>query len=466
MIQNLKSLNPVLTDLWRLHPARMAGEITGGEFIRYQHIEKISQLVAQSIFEGGARIILSAPPRHGKSFLMSRWVPSWFLSHWPNKHVILASYEAAFAASWGRQVRNILQENPKLGVQIAQDSHAADRWHTSLGGGMFTAGVGGPLTGRGGDLLLIDDYVKNSEEADSPTYQRRAIDWWHTTFRTRAEPGASIIILATRWHQNDLIGHLISEENENRAEWTVINLPAVAESNDDFVGRKFGDPLCKERFDLAALEDIRKAVGARSWSALYQGSPTPASGGLFTADMFDFVELPIVNYDYKFIMADTAYNDKQENDFTVFTAFGVLSGELYILDVWRKQIKAAEIEIPALGFIQRFSGYNFRGAYIEPKGHGIYLNQMLPRKGAILPSEANIKEFFSDRKLDKVARANNAVPHLAYRKIHINKNLHDKEALLAEVLTFPRARFDDFTDTVIDGVKYAFTTRRNILDVL
>lgn len=452
-------------DLWRLHPSAMGEYIGQGTFIRYPHVEKISQLTAVGISYGGARIIFSAPPRHGKSHLMSRWVPSWFLSHWPNRKVILASYEAAFAASWGRQVRNILQENPVLNVTVASDSHAADRWDTTMGGGMFTAGVGGPLTGRGGDLLLIDDYVKNAEEADSPTYQRRAIEWWNTTFRTRAEPNASIIILATRWHENDLIGYLTSEDNENKNEWTVINLPALSESNEDFMGRQKGDPLCSQRFDLKALQDIRRAVGARAWSALYQGAPTPATGGLFNAEMFDFVDLPS-QFDYRFIMADTAYSDKQENDFTVFTAFGMVRGELYVLDVFRQQIKASDLEGPVCHFITRFQGYGFRGAYIEPKGHGIYLNQMLPRRGMMIPSESQIKEFFSDRKFDKVARANNAVPYLGYKRVHINRQIRDKETLLNELLTFPRARFDDFVDTIIDGVKYAFNTKLSIADVL
>lgn len=443
----------------------MGEYISQKEFIRYSHIEKMSELVACSIAEGGARVILSAPPRHGKSFLMSRWVPSWFLSIWPNKKVILASYEAAFAASWGRQVRNILQENPILGVSIAGDSHAADRWDTTKGGGMFTAGVGGPLTGRGGDLLLIDDYVKNAEEADSPTYQRRAIDWWNTTFRTRAEPHASIIILATRWHENDLIGYLTSDQNENRNEWTVINLPAIANSTDDYMERKTGEPLCSERFDLAALEDIRRSVGPRSWSALYQGAPVPLEGGLFKTEMFDFVDLP-GQFDYRFITADTAYSGKQHNDFTVFTAFGVLKDQIYILDVFRKQIQASEVEAPAISFINRFSGYGFRGTYIEPKGHGIYLNQMLPRRGVMIASESAVKEFFSDRKFDKVARANNILPHLYFRKVHINRLISDKETLLAEILTFPHARFDDFTDTVIDGVKYAFNRQLSICDVI
>lgn len=329
---------------------------------------------------------------------------------------------------------------------------------------MFTAGVGGPLTGRGGDLLIIDDYVKNAEEAYSETYRSKAVDWWNTTFSTRAEPQASIIILATRWHEDDLIGHLTSLENNNRYEWTVINLPAVCDSADDFVGRKVGDALCPERFDIDALNMI-KNKDLVTWSALYQGQPVPPEGNIFKKDMFQVSQIP-TEFHYKFIMADTAYKDKQENDFTVMTAFGVLSDQLYIIDVWRKQIKAADIEIPAIQFINKHSGYNFRGAYFEPKGHGIYLNQALPRKGIRIPSESQIKDFFSDRHLDKVMRANNAAPHLAYRKVFMNEQIPDKETLLAEILSFPKAKFDDFTDTVIDGIKFVYNKPMSICDVL
>jgi phage terminase large subunit-like protein len=119
-----------------------------------------------------------------------------------------------------------------------------------------------------------------------------------------------------------------------------------------------------------------------------------------------------------------------------------------------------------LSFISRFSSqYGFRGVYIEPKGHGIYLNQYLPRQGVLIPSESTIKEFYSDRKLNKVERANNSVPHLANRRIHINPNIYEKEILVAECLSFPKARHDDFTDCVIDMVKLVFARRLSILDV-
>jgi len=129
------------------------------------------------------------PPRHGKSWLSSLYSPAWFLSLWPEQNIILTSYEATFAASWGRQVRNFLQEHSEaLGVSLADDSLASDKWNTSEGGGMITAGIGGPVTGRGGNLIICDDPLKNFEEASSEVIRQKHIDWFNSTLYTRAEP--------------------------------------------------------------------------------------------------------------------------------------------------------------------------------------------------------------------------------------------------------------------------------------
>lgn len=464
----------LLDDLWRLHPAAMGEKITGGKFVRYPHIEKLSQYVARAIFKGGARIILSTPPRHGKSWLMSLFTPAWFLSLWPHKRVIVASYEATFAATWGRSVRNLIGEKESLGVTVADDSSAADRWSTTEGGGMFTTGVGGPLTGRGGDLLVLDDPIKNAEEANSPVVRESTWQWFLTTFMTRAEPKASIVIIMTRWHEDDVVGRLTAADSEMKGDWTVINLPAICESKDDFMGRKVGEALCPARYDLEALEKIRKGNIA-TWTSLYQGSPVPATGGLFESSMFDFVGMPD-KFEWSFCTADTAYKDGQHNDFTVFSIWGVLKGELYLRDCWREQIKAEKVEDKAREFLSRYSEYGFRGAWIEPKGHGIYLNQVLRSSKrtqdgrtfppVIIPKEEKIKEFFKDRTQDKVMRANNAVPHLSARRVHINKAIAGKESLLAEALKFPKGTHDDFVDTLIDAIKVCYGKRANILDVL
>jgi predicted phage terminase large subunit-like protein len=436
----------------------MAEHLTRKRFQRFRHIQFLDRKLAQAVARGGARIVISMPPRHGKSWLTSLYTPAWYLSLWPDRSIILASYEATFAATWGRGVRNFLQENQgDLGVRLAEDSLSADRWNTTQGGGMVTAGIGGPITGRGGHLLII----KNWEEAASDLIREKQIEWFNSTLYTRAEPGASIIVLMTRWHEHDLAGYLLTEHHDK---WEEIKLPAIAEENDP-LGRAVGDALCPERYSAEMLANIKAAVGPRVWNSLYQQRPAPLEGNLFKEEMFEYGPIP-QEFDFTFIMGDTAYKDKQENDFTVFTAFGVKGESLFVIDVLRGRIQASDIEAPALAFINRFSSYGFRGAYIEPKGHGIYLNQALPRKGVLMPSESQLKEFYSDRHLNKVERANNAIPYLVNRKVRINEKISCKEELRAECLSFPRAKHDDFVDTLVDGVKFVYGQKICSLEAL
>jgi predicted phage terminase large subunit-like protein len=440
----------------------MAEHLTRKRFQRFRHIQFLDRKLAQAVARGGARIVISMPPRHGKSWLTSLYTPAWYLSLWPDRSIILASYEATFAATWGRGVRNFLQENQgDLGVRLAEDSLSADRWNTTQGGGMVTAGIGGPITGRGGHLLIIDDPIKNWEEAASDLIREKQIEWFNSTLYTRAEPGASIIVLMTRWHERDLAGYLLTEHHDK---WEEIKLPAIAEENDP-LGRAVGDALCPERYSAEMLANIRSAVGPRVWNSLYQQRPAPLEGNLFKEEMFEYGPIP-QEFDFTFIMGDTAYKDKQENDFTVFTAFGVKGESLFVIDVLRGRIQASDIEAPALAFINRLSSYGFRGAYIEPKGHGIYLNQALPRKGVLMPGESQLKEFYSDRHLNKVERANNAIPYLVNRKVRINEKISCKEELVAECLSFPRAKHDDFVDTLVDGVKFVYGQKICSLEAL
>jgi hypothetical protein len=187
----------------------MASELTEGKFVRYPHIEFISRLLAQAVMRGGARIILTCPPRHGKSWLVSRWLPAWYLSFFPEHSVILASYEATFAASWGRLVRNALQEYPRLGVKVSTDSSAADSWHTTAGGGMFTAGVGGPITGKGGNcfpgetrIFTTQGWVridaihesKNRPLILSYNHHSQRVEW-ATILASSCRPGRASVVL-------------------------------------------------------------------------------------------------------------------------------------------------------------------------------------------------------------------------------------------------------------------------------
>jgi predicted phage terminase large subunit-like protein len=242
-----------------------------------RHLAAIDQAIVETILGKSAPIlVIEAPPRHGKSELISRYLPAWYLGVYPDRRVILAGYGATFARSWGRKARALLLEHGRgwFGIEVSRDQWAASDWGLrGREGGMLTAGVGGPLTGRGAHLLIVDDPVKNSDQARSPTIRDHQWDWWQSTASTRLEPGGCAIIIATRWHHDDLSGRLIRAARTG--DGTLIRrlrLPAIAEENDP-LGRAPGEALWPERWPIARLEKLRVEKEAEWWQALYQQRP-------------------------------------------------------------------------------------------------------------------------------------------------------------------------------------------------
>ena len=240
-------------------------------------------------------LAISMPPRHGKSFLVSEHLPVWFLANYPQYSVLLASYEANFAAQWGGKVRDHIVEHPEFGISVAGGKGAAKMMFDLDGsrGFMKCAGVGGPLTGSGGQLIVVDDPIKNDEEAMSALIRERAEDWWHSTLYTRREPWADgtpgrVILMATRWHEDDLNGKMVPDDPQMGDRWAKINLMALFIPNDeepvDLLGREPGQALCPQRFSAAALKEIRDGSekGALWFEAMYQGHPAMDEGNLIT----------------------------------------------------------------------------------------------------------------------------------------------------------------------------------------
>lgn len=219
-------------------------------------------------------------PTHNSELVSVRF-PAWYLGRLPNRRIIAASYAAPLASDFGRKARNIIGDGPYQaifpGISVAQDSSAANRWDIAKhAGGYIAAGVGGPITGRGADCLLVDDPFKNREEADSQVIRDAVWDWYTSTAYTRLERDlisgqrGAVVVVATRWHQNDLIGRLLEAEDGDK--WTVINFPAIDEDT--------GAALWPEKYDAPELDRIRRTIGSRDWSALYQQRPAPLEGGL------------------------------------------------------------------------------------------------------------------------------------------------------------------------------------------
>ena len=285
--KDLKNFNPaVLKDLWRISPASLARTLTLREpqpWIAAPHLKLLSQWIVDAVAGRRPRIIINTPPRHGKSELISKWTPVWFLENWPSKMVINTGYGTSFSEEWGRKVRNLcVQFQDKLRFRLSPDSKSAGRWHTTAGGGMYATGTLGGITGRGGDLFLIDDPIKNAKEANSLTFRNDLWLWWTDTARSRVMPGAAVILLMTRWHEDDLAGRLIKAgERGDGEKWEVLNLPVFAEENDP-LGRVLDAPLWE---DLALylgmggvstadyLRDMMQGMSDEAWQAQYMGKP-------------------------------------------------------------------------------------------------------------------------------------------------------------------------------------------------
>ena len=269
-------MNPELFDeAWRYTPHTFAHKISGGKFENYKHIRYFGTTVASTIAKGNGRLMVHIPPRHGKSTLISQWTPVWYLEMFPQKRVVVAGYAMKIAMEWCRKVRNEFANNPLLKTKLSDDSKSASLWHTPQGGGMMAVGVDCGLSGFGFDLGICDDLIEDSQAAHSVASKLHLYDWYKSTFSTRAEPNATTIMAMTRWSVEDICSTLREEQPED---WTVINLPALAEDNDP-MGRKKGEALCPQRYDKKALEKIMVERGAPVWHALYQQRPDPFGAG-------------------------------------------------------------------------------------------------------------------------------------------------------------------------------------------
>ncbi len=231
-----------------------------------------------------------APPRSGKSELVSRRFPAWFTGRYPDRDIICASYSVDLAGEFGRDVRNIVdsQEFKRLFplVRLAEDSQAKLRWNTNTGGGYTAAGVGTGITGRGAHCLVIDDPVKDRIEAESPTLREHVWDWYRAVAYTRLQEGSSVILTLTRWHEQDLAGKLLEQESDGGDQWTKVVLPAIDEQ---------GNALWEERYPRKVLDQIRRTIGEYDWAALYDQRPRPRGGGFFTEPMLLVAETPAVS---------------------------------------------------------------------------------------------------------------------------------------------------------------------------
>lgn len=437
-------------------PGLFAQKLSKGKWHQAPHLETISLWLEELELGDKERVLVSCPPRHGKSELISFWFPLWYLAKHPDRQIILCSYEAEFAAHWGRRVRNAIMEfGDDLGLTLSDDSTAANRWSLTSGGGMITAGAGGPITGRGAHLLIVDDPIKNAEEASSETTREALWDWWQTTAYTRLEPGGVAVVIATRWHQDDLIGRLEKSHLEGAPKWDVIKFPAIAEE-DDPLGRTVGQPLWPERYDLKKLEEIKSGMTPYNWSALYQQRPSPEEGGGVKRAWWNYYYSghPPADAEVWIQSWDLAFKDLKASDYVVGQVWCRHAGRFYLVDQVRERMNSVDTIHAIRNFTMRYPKATAK--LIEDKANGPAVIATLQNEVAgIIP----VKPRGS-----KDARLEAVIPLIHSGNVHVpgKKNAKDEwvassnwvAEFIEEHAAFPNGTNDDQVDACTQALTY------------
>ena len=414
------------------------------------------------------RAIIELPPRHGKSTFFSQYFPAWWLGRFPDQRVMITSAVADLAKEWSGQARDALvgYGEQVFGVRVARAYQASSSAWEIQGrlGRCLAAGIGGPITGRGADLLIIDDPIKNAMEAESPTLREHQWAWLQSTALPRLEPRGVAILIMARWHQDDLAGRLLDPER-TAVPWTRIRLPALAEP-DDALGRAEGDPLWTARFPLAALQRLQIEAGAW-WDPLYQCSPTPPGGAIFLtkwwdperarydADALALPDAPRVVG--RWIFLDTAMKDERQHDYTADTVLELLADyRLRVRQVWQDKLQFPFLlaRIEDLWLAWNTDG-KLQEIVIEDKASGTSAYQTLV-KSAADPALRRALRLFTPHG-SKVYRAKQAALWCALGRVLLPQPSASVPWLFdftAHLRDFPRGAHDDDIDSFTMGVLY------------
>ncbi len=391
------------------------------------------------------RQMILLPPRHSKSMTVSESFPSYFIGKQPNRRVILASYGDSLARKFGRANREKMREfGPKI-FDVALDKNNANvtNWGVEgYRGGMVSAGIGAGITGEGADLLIIDDPVKNRQEADSFLYRDRIWDEWQNTLCTRLQPDGAIIIIVTRWHEDDLVGRLLNPDFGLVEDWDIIKLPAMAEEN-DLLGRKEGEPLWPEfGFDEKWIEEKKTAVGTRTWNSLYQQRPSPQEGNIVNRAWWQFYSSLPKEFDEIIQSWDCSFTDTKDSSYVVGQAWGKKGADKYLIDQVRNRM-----DFPAtIRAIKSFSIKHpeARLKIIENKANGPAVISMLKRQiPGLVPYNP---------KGSKESRAVAASADIESGNVYLPSGISWVDDYIEEWAMFPLGDHDDQVDATSQAI--------------
>jgi predicted phage terminase large subunit-like protein len=412
-------------------------------FISGAHHKRMAEAFERVANGTCKRLIINMPPRHTKSEFASYLLPAWFLGRFPHKKVIQSSNTGELAVGFGRKVRNLVDSEvynnifPNLALQA--DSKAAGRWNTSKGGDYFAIGVGGTVTGKGADLLIIDDPHSEQEAAQaasSPEIYDKVYEWYTSGPRQRLQPGGAIVVVMTRWAQRDLTGQVLkSAAQRSGEEWEVIEFPAILPS---------GNPLWPQFWSLVELEALREELPNAKWQAQYQQNPVGNESAIVKRDWWKWWEKddpPVC--DYILQSWDTAFEKNQRADYSAGTTWGIFSCEednfapnIILLNTYKKRVEWVDLKRDVY---REYQEYEPDGMIIEKKASGAPLIYELRSMG--IP----VQEYTPSKGQDKIARLNSVSDIIASGKVWVPRTRWAEE-LVDEVAAFPSGEHDDLVD--------------------
>jgi predicted phage terminase large subunit-like protein len=391
------------------------------------------------------RLIISLPPRSGKSWLVSEFFPPWCLGIYPDKKIRLVSHDKTSATNWCRHSLRHFRETKELfniyhNVPLEIGKETESYWELENRNGLMESiGIGGQLLSKGADILIIDDPA-TPEEADSFSQSDKLWDWFRKTAYPRLEPDGVILVIAQRLNENDLIGHILKELTHDS--WEYIRMPAFAEQN-DILGRAEGEPLWEDRWSKDKLENIRQTVGSHIWCSQYQQNPLSAESAIFKPADWVFFETPPEKYEMKIQAWDTAYKDKKASAFSSCITLGLHGNNIDVIDVFHDKpsfFKLYEIS-------QRLAfQYKVARVLVEDASSGISLIQSL--------KEATTLPVTAIPTMNKVERAHLASAYVERHQIRLFAGATWLPTFINELTAFPNSNFKDIVDSFCIGVLY------------
>jgi len=393
------------------------------------------------------RLIINMPPRHTKSEFASYLLPAWFLGNYPGKKVIQTSHTAELAVGFGRKVRNLVDQEVYTsifpGVGLQADSKAAGRWATNAGGDYFAIGVGGAVTGKGADLLIIDDPHSEQEAAlaeTNPDIYDKTYEWYTSGPRQRLQPGGAIVIVMTRWAKRDLTGQVIKAAAQRGGEeWEVIEFPALLPS---------GNPLWPEFWSKKELDALKEELPNSKWQAQYQQNPVSENSAIVKREWWQTWEHEDPpSCEFTLMSWDTAFEKTQRSDYSAMTYWGVfyqedatgrMQANIILLNAFRKRMEFPELKQKAF---EEWKEYDPDSIIIEKKASGSPLIYELRAAGV------PVQEFTPSKGNDKIARLNAVSDLFASGRVWA-PNTQWAEEVIDEVASFPAGEHDDYVDSV------------------